>query len=690
MGKRKSWLQKGMFKKGQPYTPPVSCSRPPKDGPSGDGQILESVTVPRLSAQDYKLVVKRTANGVMSLPDADGHCTGARVLRPKKSVDDSTTSRYLQGEGKGEMRLLDRDLILDMVNTCYREHAEREDGCRVPQFELLKETKKGLCWSQSLKCKGCSYESKMFKLYEEVASQTRGPKPAKPNVGLHVGLQECSIGNTKARVLLASTNTPPPNPSTLQRSSNKVARITSSAAEQDLQSRCANMKNINRLRGLPADSAVPVTFDVRYNSNTIASRSKMGQSATQAIGVAIEGQTDQKQIFGLHLENKLCHQGALLRGRGINVTCPGGHRGCTANKSSPEPFTEYDIAKQIGTSLAAQNIKVKYFTTDGDSKSADGMQAAMSELDPTWRVCRQADTTHLGQSLFRSVLKTQFSDAMFNKGCDLEKKDQQKLFALDLKHRTQKIYREMYTQYAGNITKISKRVPTVIECSIDCYAGDCQSCRKQSVVCPGGKNNWRSQSKYLQVCGATHFNLTEADRQEIRDLMKFYLGGAALNLLKMNTNTNKNEAANRAISASLPKNVKYCRNAKARALSAICRLNKGAGNSLLDSLEVVGSAIARGGYTAKAVKQIQNRADYHKQYKKTPKYKCARNKRRFRQMNEYYKMKREKKISDYAKGQQDPPLQTRNRKLKPNIHIEHPYTRQHRRHDKHDHTYPKN
>ena len=83
----------------------------------------------------------------------------------------------------------------------------------------------GLCWQQSLSCTACHYKSRMYKLYSEVNTGSRGQKPCAPNVAIHVGLQDTTMGNTKLRHILPTTNTPPPSQSGMQRTSNRVATI---------------------------------------------------------------------------------------------------------------------------------------------------------------------------------------------------------------------------------------------------------------------------------------------------------------------------------------------------------------------------------------------------------------------------------------------------------------------------------
>ena len=182
-------------------------------------------------------------------------------------------------------------------------------------------------------CIHCTYKSPVYKLYSEVPKVGRGAKAAACNVGLQVGLQDTPIGNVRARFLIAATNTPPPSLSAMQRMSNSVGRATCTMNKLDMDERIQNAKKINRLRGLTEDEPINVSLDVLYNSSCIASSYKMGQNASQAIGIAIENQTDQKRIVSFHLDNKLCWVGSWLRNRGFTVQCPG-HPDCTATLPS--------------------------------------------------------------------------------------------------------------------------------------------------------------------------------------------------------------------------------------------------------------------------------------------------------------------------------------------------------------------
>lgn len=121
------------------------------------------------------------------------------------------------------------------------------------------------------------------------------------------------------------------------------------------------------------------------------------------MGVAIENQTDQQQIVGVHLQNKLCWVGAHLRNRGFQVNCPGSHVGCTANTAEAQPLSEYTIGEKLGDLFVEDGIFLKYVTTDGDARIAEGVDLAMTKMAANWVVIRQADTTYLGQSQFKNT-----------------------------------------------------------------------------------------------------------------------------------------------------------------------------------------------------------------------------------------------------------------------------------------------
>lgn len=665
MGRKLRRYTQGKFQKGHKYFRPYSRSSVDNTDPSvdnDDGPTTVGEWMPRQNKETFAKVVKVSPNGIFTTPNSDGKAGNVKILRPCPIEEADKCQEYAGHlEDEGGMRLYDRQRMFQMWNTCIRQHAsDMNDRCTIPTFDLLKEMKKGNCWKLSTKCTSCKWESQIFKLYEEVMSNSRGPKTAAPNLAQQVGLQDSPIGNTKIRSILASTNTPPPSRSGMQKLSNKVSTAISNLNERDMQERRAEAKEINKLRGFPEDSSINVAMDVRYNSSTFGSRHKMGQNASQAIGTCIEGQTDIAQIIGVHLENKLCWMGARLRNRGFDVKCPGGHEHCTATVPAVDTLSEYEIGRKIGKQIAPQ-IMVKHITTDGDARSAEGMQEAMKAVNPAWRVSRLADTTHLGQGQFRNVMKAKFSEGMFPGSTQEVKREEQKMFALDVKYRCHKIFSMMHRNMAGDIGQITVKMPYVIDSTVECYAGSCKLCSRKSLECSGRKRkNWWANSMYLNAVGLTqsNINMTGEDKVLLRALIEFTLGRESLKLTKFNSNTNKNEAVNRAISASLPKNVNFSRNAKGRVHSAVHRINHGAGTSMLRKLEAIGSPVSKGGFVARAIRQLQRSTRYYQEYQKRKEVRQRRVKIKSNQIHAYFRAKRQKK-DQYRKGQLDPKLACR-------------------------------
>ena len=699
MGKKKQSrtnINKGYFKKKHPqFGKKLGNVGSFKKGQRGTSTFYaldkapQSGSVQRLNTDMYNKVVRKSIGYSLSMPNAENRPGIAKLLRPSKTRESDLSSEYMhqRDESDGEMRLINNTRSAEMWNSAYKGHTERGE-CEAPNFSIHKEIKKGLGWKQSLKCNNCSYMTGFFKLYNEVQHKGPGAKRAACNVGLQVGLQDSPIGNTKARMLLASTNTPPPSRSGMQRLSNSVGKTITHLNRDDMRARRVQAREINSKRGLPAEDPINIGFDVRYNSNKIVSSHKMGQNASQAIGVVIEKQTDSQQIIGVYLENKLCWAGSWLRNNGFEVQCPG-HPDCTATINEHDPLSEKNMGQKVGEDLAGDGLAIRYVVTDGDARSADGVRQAMERVFPGCTVERQADTTHLGLSLFRHVIRAQFSDGMFPGQTADRRKEQQKIFGLDLRTRCQSVMSVLYQNHAGNMHAIAKKMPLIVTTMVDCYSGDCRGCRCNGIVCGGGKRTgWWRKSPYLWNSGLRALNMTDADRSTLRRLINVRLGVDALRLTRFNLNTNKNESVNRALSVSLPKNVTYSRNAVARANSTVHRLNLGAGNSLLRKLETVGSPITKGRYVARAVKQMQKESKYHLSYAKNKAIQRRKQYNRIRKMREYLRAKNLRRLNTgYRKGQLDPilenPLQAegpststyclRSRKPHKAEHDDHPY-----------------
>ena len=251
-------------------------------------------------------------------------------------------------------------------------------------------------------------------------------------------------------------------------------------------------------------------------------------------------------------KNKLCWTGAWLKG--IDVQCLGAHPECTTNMSVFQTFSEYDMGYDIGSQLALQGMLIKYATTDGDSRSAQGIDHAMKSFHPMWNEQRLADQTHLGQSQFRKCNQADFSQEMFP-GRTLEQcKEQQKVLSQDIKASCSLILNELMMDFADDMNSLQRILPKVLESTLAFYDGDCFRCSSHSVVCNGGgNNNWWTCSMFLASNRLFNLNMNDNDKQLLLEILKMKLSVAAVEQMKLYTDNQKCEAVNRALSVSLPK-----------------------------------------------------------------------------------------------------------------------------------------
>ncbi|CAG2226056.1 unnamed protein product [Mytilus edulis] len=125
----------------------------------------------------------------------------------------------------------------------------------------------------------------------------------------------------------------------------------------------------------------------------------------------------------------MCWKGAWLRGKGFPIECPG-HEECTANLYRAAALSEYELGKKIGDQIGLQKCLVRYVTTDGDGRSAKGIEDALTAVEPMWKVERLADHVHLEQSQFRASLRAQYSPGMFH-GVELSERSKRYLKKMD-------------------------------------------------------------------------------------------------------------------------------------------------------------------------------------------------------------------------------------------------------------------
>lgn len=571
-----------------------------------------------------------------------------RVLTARRLKETEATVNMNAG-----MRMIDVEKMVTMWNRVIEEHLKTTVNCEMPHFAINSEHKWGLAWRYSLKCVNCRYVSEVYKLYKEVDSPKPGRNPAAVNLALQVGLQDCPVGNTRARLLFTSVDVPPPCRSTMQRTANTVGSKVTQLNRADMQKKVTLVKEHQRRSGQREDR-IDVAVDGRYNSTIIASTKKPGQNASQAIAIACETTTDHKYIVSAVYQNKLCWTGAWLRGKGYDVTCPGEHEGCTANLNPHAPWSEFKMGKEIGTDLASQGTYVEHVTTDGDARSAAGVEEGIRMLQPLWTVTRLSDPTHLGRSQFKKCFNSKFSNSMFQGKTRAAKRTAHKVFSQDVKARCSLAFKELMKVHSGNLPKIRAALPKLLEATIRCYDGDCTNCRRNSMVCGGGvTNSWWERSMFLSVNKVTSVNMNNEDKALLREILRMKLSEQALERLKLNTDTQKCEAINRSLSVSLPKNVNYARNLAGRASSTIHRLNNGPEKSTQDKLSAVGASVSP--RTKQTLHQMQIEQDYQKLYhtRASVRKRALQNSGKRLRDHLKYKNNNPNDKTDYLKGQLD-------------------------------------
>ena len=128
---------------------------------------------------------------------------------------------------------------------------------------------------------------------------------------LQIGLSDMFIRNTKARVLLTSTDVPAPTLKAMQSTSNKVWPTIIELNRNDMQQKRRLLANQRQKTAGPG--VINIALDTRYKSTRIASYSKPGTSSSQAVTIAWVTMTEKQAIIATAIEHKLCTMGHILK-----------------------------------------------------------------------------------------------------------------------------------------------------------------------------------------------------------------------------------------------------------------------------------------------------------------------------------------------------------------------------------------
>jgi hypothetical protein len=567
------------------------------------------------------------------LPANVGAC---KVLRPKVSELQALDIYSIPDTDRAEIDInrLYNDLHLEeLINAGIDGHRSMSPRC-VGRLRFDGKTRRqiGVCNKTALTCEDCGFNTGLHKLYKEVQSRlgtNRGPKAAAPNMALVVGLMTAGVGPTGIRNILLHLGMPVPALTTLQSLSYQVSRAITKLNEEDMRERREDLQNAATTSGVD----IAAEADARYNNPLTSGGGRTPfQPATQSVYTVCENVTQNKEIIGLNVKNKLCKTGQIMRKRGQPVTCPN-HPKCTANipmdKSIGDEFTWCkETFEEMGKDT--DPLKFKYLTTDLDSRAGEALKAVQQSdnVDSENLKC----TRHLSQSQRRRVGNTKFSQNMFP-GKAADRESIQRQLSYNIARRCTKEFNVCFNIHGGNLNKIKRKLTYVTDAIVECYKGNHTLCKRHSYACHGTKKNtWATKFIPQGKC----LKITAKDEELLREIIGIRLGTKAVNVTKLNTNTQKCESVNRAFSRTNPKNITWSRTVYGRLHTAGHMLNCGFGNSTILRLEAVGAPLTKGTSVIKQLKAVERRTSYFKNYKKTIKYRQSR----ARSRNFLYKLHR--------------------------------------------------
>ncbi len=571
----------------------------------------------------------------------------------------STTDNTLSGDRTYNLRQRDTDQdvfkgnrIVSMsklvfsINQLVKSH--NRTRCRAPQITFANEVKAGLGIKLQFKCNSCGYLSEFFKMYEEI-KDTRGA--AVLNTNLAVALMDSPMGVSRAEDLFTQLDLPFPAASHMHELCKQVSKKIVKINSDDMAEKREIVTKHNISIGSKDPKQLDLSIDARYNSQRMISSYKPGQSSSQAYTIATENHTEYKFIVAMSVENKLCMTGASLRYKGLDVFCPGGHAGCSADLEYFTPHSERKMAYNVAEDLYKDGFLVRTLTTDGDTKSQLGMQDFYRTLDDVWNVTRQADPNHLSVCQERKVRNVNFSEKMFPFNTKRDRQTAQGKLGNDIRMRCNAIIEEMARRGQGDITKMLKDLPSIRSSTVDCYAGNCSNCANHSLVCDG-VSTWWHNSKVLGPANITYLRMTENDKALLEVILQMRLSEGAIYSVSSRTSTQKCEAFNRAASATLSKNINYSRTFTGRLSAQILRSNNTLDIAVRKKLWKI-SGTGLGVWAKKRLQQISLKRIKDKLYRKTDTFKRNRLRRRALMEFQHREVKKKRNINeiqDYIKG----------------------------------------
>ena len=151
--------------------------------------------------------------------------------------------------------------------------------------------------------------------------------------------------------------------------------------------------------------------------------------------------------------------------------------------------------------------------------------------------------------------------------------------------------------------------------------------------------------------------MTEYDVAILRSILELQLSAAALQEMKLNTNSNSCESINRSINLVLPKNKTYPRTGIGKVSAVIHGRNNQLDKSVFKKLHASKVPLNKNSGSVQVLKKMKNQCAYHKSYNLKPEVKARRKSKKFRLTRKHFAIKHSKQSSsDYRKHQLEPVL----------------------------------
>lgn len=204
---------------------------------------------------------------------------------------------------------------------------------------------------------------------------------------------------------------------------------------------------------------------------------------------------------------------------------------------------------------------------------------------------------------------------MFPLKTKAEKQIAQNILARDIKKCSNAVKEEMTHLCEGDITKMLQKLPDIRAATIECYAGNCSFCPADSLVCSGeGIGCWWYKSDILSPTNLKYLQMNDNDKHLMEIILQMRLSEEAVYSVSSRTSTQKCEAFNRAVSATLSKNISYSRNFKGRLAAQILRSNNNVDAAVKKKLrKVSGTGLCI--WAQRRLKRVSNKSRYHKTYR---------------------------------------------------------------------------